>query len=311
MLSPQHPQHTRIPVHRIIIQRPRPAREHGPKLPQHIRRHTRLLHDSLLPRPHDPHAVQPFPHRILLQHDGFVERLADGVVLRDPGGAPAGVVAPQVVVHVEGPVVERGDREVALEIHPVVPRVGVALVVVGDRARGSGREPAFVAERDHVVRVQGFDVGRGVRSPFGDDGGGAARADGLVAEFPAEDGGRGFVAVDDEFDVSFVGGLGLGVGVEAVVVAAVDVGVGVDAAQVVVVVEQGQDQLQAFLLRRGDGVVEASDAVGRVVVEVLAAGVEDLVVDIVLAIARVVGGAEAPDPEDLVASLWKAFSRGP
>lgn len=158
-------------------------------------------------------------------------------MLGDPGGAPAGVVAPLVVVEMEGPVVERRDREVALEIHTFVPRVGVALLVVGDRGRRGGGEPTFVAKRDHVVRVEGFDVGRGVRGPFGDDGGAAARAARLVAEFPAEDGRRGFVPVDDEFNVGFVGGLGFGVGVEAVVVAAVDVGVGVDAAQVVEVVE--------------------------------------------------------------------------
>ncbi len=104
------------------------------------------------------------------------------------------------------------------------------MFVVLDRGGGCGGEPAFVAERDHVVWVEGFDVGRGVRGPLCDDGGTAAGAARFVAEFPAEDCGGGFVAVDDEADVVPVGGLGTGVGVEAVMVAAVSVGVGVDAA---------------------------------------------------------------------------------
>ena len=81
-----------------------------------------------------------------------------------------------------------------------------------------------------MVRIEGFDVCRGIRGPFCDDGGAAAGAARFVAEFPAEDCGGGFVAVDDEADVVPVGGLGAGVGVKAVVVAAVGVGVGVDAA---------------------------------------------------------------------------------
>ena len=60
--------------------------------------------------------------------------------------------------------------------------------------------------------------------------------------------------------------------------------------------------MDTLFLGGGDGVVEASNAVGRVVVEILAAGVENLVVDIVF-IALVIGGAKTPGADDLVASL--------
>ena len=112
-----------------------------------------------------------------------------------------------------------------------------------------------------MVPVQGLDEGGGVRGPFGDDGGAAAGAAGLVAQFPAEDRRAGFVAVDDEANVIPVGGLGASVGVKSVVVAAVDVGVGVDTAEVVEVVQEGEDELETGLFGFADGVVEAGDAV--------------------------------------------------
>lgn len=75
-----------------------------------------------------------------------------------------------------------------------------------------------------MVAVQGFDVCRGVRSPFGDDGGITAGAAGFVAEFPAEDGRAGSVALNNEVDVSLVRSLGGRVSVEALVSAAINVG---------------------------------------------------------------------------------------
>lgn len=147
----------------------------------------------------------------------------------------------------------------------------------------------------------------------------AAAAAGLVAELPAEDGGGGLVPRDDELDVLLERLLRRGVGVEGVVVAAVDVGVGVDAAEVVEVVEEREDELDAALLGGGNGVIEAGDAwfykplkkrakkrwavtVSGVVVEVLAAGIQNLIVDI-LGLGSVVGGTEAPNSEDFEAGL--------
>lgn len=86
--------------------------------------------------------------------------------------------------------------------------------------------------------------------------------------------------MNDELDVFLVGGLGSGIGVEALMSAAVDVSVGIDATEVVPVVEEGKDEFDAVLLGSGDGVIEASNAVFGVVIEILAGGVEDLVVDV-------------------------------
>lgn len=156
--------------------------------------------------------------------------------------------------------------------------------------------------------VQRFDVSTSVGSPFGDDARVAAGAAWLVAELPAEDGGAGFVALDDELDVVFVGGLGGGVGEEAVVSAAEDVGVGVDAAQMVEVVEQGKDEFDAIVFGAGDGVIEASDAVFGVIVDILTGRVEDLIIDLGC-LCGIVGCSEAPDSSDFVAGLCSQVSK--
>lgn len=227
MLIPQRRPFARVPIEGILIQRRGPARELGPKLPHHIPRHARLGKDGILPLLHNGHAILARRDGILLQQHGLVEGSADGVVLGNPGVAPGVVVAPVLRVHVEGAVIERFDGEVGLEIHAFVAGVGVALLVVWDGGGGGGGEPAFVPQGDHVPAVEGLDVGGDVRGPFGNDGGVAARAAGFVTKFPAEDCRAGFVPVDDEFDVVFVGGLSGGVGVEVIVRTAVDVSVGV------------------------------------------------------------------------------------
>ena len=75
--------------------------------------------------------------------------------------------------------------------------------------------------------IQRFDVRTYVGSPFVDDAGIAARAARFIAEFPAEDGGAGFVALDDEFDVFLIGSLRLSVGEETLMGATVYISVGV------------------------------------------------------------------------------------
>ena len=87
---------------------------------------------------------------------------------------------------------------------------------------------------------------------------------------------------------------------------AVDVDIGIDATEIVEVIEEGEYELDTILFCSGDGVVEAGDAVFGVVIEILAAGVKSLEVDIGGS-ARIVGGAEAPHPGDFVASLRLLF----
>ncbi len=71
-------------------------------------------------------------------------------MLHYPVVDPGVVVAPLVRVGVEGAVVERGDGEVLGEVDAFVAGVGVRAVAEG------GGEPAFVAEGDEVVGVEGF-----------------------------------------------------------------------------------------------------------------------------------------------------------
>ncbi len=114
----------------------------------------RVLQRRLLPRRHHNGFVGRVGGAVFLEDDGFAGRFADSVVLRDPVVDPGVVVAPLVRVGVEGAVVERGDGEVLAEVDAFVAGVGVG--AVAER----GGEPAFVAEGDEVVGVEGFYCGR-------------------------------------------------------------------------------------------------------------------------------------------------------
>ena len=96
--------------------------------------------------------------------------------------------------------------------------------------------------------------------------------------------------------------MGFGVGVERGGRAAVSDVVGVYAAKSIEVIEEWKDEFQAVSSRGGDGVVQTANAGVGVHVEVLPAGIEDLVVDIRLG-GGIIGGAEAPDAGDFEAGL--------
>ena len=163
----------RIIINRIIIKRVN--RQRRRKLPKRIIRDARVQQRGLLPRLHHDALVRRVRGAVLLEHDGLPGRFARGVVLQDPLVAPGVVVAPRLRVQVEGAVVEGRDGEVLDEIDALVAGVGVGAVPHG------GRHPSFVAQRDHVLRVQRFDVGADAGGPVGDDGGRAAGAARFVA----------------------------------------------------------------------------------------------------------------------------------
>lgn len=110
---------------------------------------------------------------------GSGARLAVGL---DPGVAPVVLGAPGAGVQVEGAEVEGADLEVGGEVEALAELVRVAAV--------AGEAEPFVAERDHVRRVEALDVGRRRRCPVGDDAGGAPVAPRLVRQLPGEDGRR-------------------------------------------------------------------------------------------------------------------------
>ena len=178
-----------IIVNRIIIKGVN--RQRRRKLPKRIVSDARVQQRGLLPRFHNGAFVCRVRRAILLKHDGLPGRFARGVVLHDPLVAPGVVVAPRLGIEVEGAVVEGRDGEVLDKVDAFVARVGVGSVAYG------GRHPPFVAQGDHVLRIQRFDVGADAGCPVGDDGGRAAGAARLVAQFPGEYGGGAFVAVDD------------------------------------------------------------------------------------------------------------------
>ena len=58
-----------------------------------------------------------------------------------------------------------------------------------------------------MIRVEGLNVGANAGGPVGDHGGGAAGAARFITQFPGEDGAGCLVAIYNQFDPCFVGGL--------------------------------------------------------------------------------------------------------
>ena len=178
-------------------------------------------------------------------------------MLQYPFGAPGVVVIPAVGVEVDSAVVEGLDRQVGREIHTLIPRISVGAIT---RWRN---KPPFITQCDQVVWIKRFDIGASVGSPVRDDGAFTSTATRLIAKFPGEDGRTRLVAVDDKFDISFVGCLGFRISVEGGCGAAEGGGVGVYATEVVPIIEEREDEFEAVFFSLGDGVVEARDALEK------------------------------------------------
>lgn len=111
-------------------------------------------------------------------------------------------------------IVKRLDAHVENKVNTTAALVGVR--AIADIVWRS--EPALVAESNHVLVVQAFDVLRDVGSPVVDDAGVATsrvvqRASRLIGELPGEDCWRALIAVDEKLDVISVYLLALGVGI--------------------------------------------------------------------------------------------------
>ena len=122
-------------------------------------------------------------------------------MLLDPRASPGVSPAQGYGIHVECPVIDGAYLEVR---HPVDAFHALARICAPVALRG--REPAFVADGDHVLRVYGLDIARHGRDPRRQHGGTAggrgaaiivACAAGLVAQLPGEDSGGVLVGVDD------------------------------------------------------------------------------------------------------------------
>lgn len=138
-------------LNRIIVIRIHPARKRGRKLPERIIRHARVLQHRLLVRLSNGR-LRGIGRSVLLEHYRLPRLLADEVVLNDPLVAPGVVVAPLIGVQVESAVVESGDGEILHEINAFVAGIRVGSIAEW------GRQPAFIANGDHVVGVEGLDV---------------------------------------------------------------------------------------------------------------------------------------------------------
>lgn len=229
-----------------------------------------------------------------LEHARLARRRARLAVVGDPRVAPleTGRHAPALRVQVVGAVVDGGDLAVGVPVDALGGGVRVGIV------RALGEAEPFVADGDHVLRVERLDVGRGGLDPVGQDGGGAALAAGFVGELPGEDGGGVGVAGHDGFDVGLVLGLGFGARVPFRVGGDAGVGeIGRHAAVVGPVVDEVDDELDVVGGGGLDHGVEALQAVGT--------GVDGrYAVDKGLVVDRAGAGdgrhvVESPDAQDL------------
>lgn len=199
-------------VHRIPILARLPTTQRVTILPEHIATCTRRVQCRSLPTQFDRAVVIVAE---LLKHTRLIERRADFSMILDPSIAPAlrGRDGPGVRVEMVCAEVDGGDGAVSCEVRSLAKGVRIASV--------AREAEAFFASRDHVLWVEGLDVGRCGADPVCELRGGAAVATGLVGEFPCEDCRGVGVAGYDGSDVGAVLGLGFG--------AVVPLGVGGDA----------------------------------------------------------------------------------
>lgn len=190
-----------IIVNRVPILARLPTTQRIAILPEHITTGTRRAERRRLPG--------QFHGAIVIvaeffQNARFVQRGAHLGMILDPRVTPAlrRRDRPGVWVQVVGAEVDRRDCAVSGEIRAFGEGVRVASV--------AWEAEAFFARRDHVLRIQTFDVCRCGGHPVRELGRRTTIASGLIGEFPGEDRRRVGVARHDGFDVGLVLGLGFG-----------------------------------------------------------------------------------------------------
>jgi len=201
-----------VVVHRVPILARLPVAQRVTILPKHVSTSTGCVERSGLPTELDRAIVVVAE---LLEHARLVQRRAHLSMVLDPRITPSlrGRDRPGVGVQVVRAEVDGGHSAVCCEIRALGESIRVGTI--------AWQAESFLARRDHVLRVQTFDVRGRCGDPVRELGGRAAIAAGLIGEFPGEDRGGGGVAGYDGFDVGLVLGLGfdgvvpLGVGGDA------------------------------------------------------------------------------------------------
>lgn len=86
---------------------------------------------------------------------------------------------------------------------------------------------------NHVVRIEGLDIGRSLGYPVCHDAGFAAGAARLISQLPRKDGSGILVARDNSLDVRLVHALDLLIGVPFRLIASIGSDVGIEATIIV------------------------------------------------------------------------------
>ena len=109
---------------------------------------------------------------------------------------------------------------------------------------------------NHVVRIEGLDVGRSLGYPVSDNVGVAAGAARLISQLPRKDGRGSLVARDNSLDVRLAHALDLRIGVPSGLIATIGIDVGIHTTVIIPRVHKGNDKLDTVLLSSGDNVIK-------------------------------------------------------
>lgn len=261
-----------IKINPIIVHRIRP-RQHLTHLPEQIPRQLLLYHSLLPPLQNRRPITDLVLDTVFLQDDGFPDAFGYLGVFVDVSVPPVVRFAPQIGVHVDSAEVDRGDFEVGGEVYAFGAIVRVC-VYAGGYIVGLC-DPPLVPQGDHVCWVQAFDVLTNGGGPFGDNTrvatlvavavfGAVAVVLGFVADFPTEDRGRRFIAVDDKGDVGHVVFLCGWVREEGLLVGTVSSGVEGEAVhRAIGAIGEGKDDFHVLLFGGGDHVIEYGDSCAK------------------------------------------------
>lgn len=185
----------------------------------------------------------------------------------------------------------------------------ISLVRIYQQFCISQRTQTFTGS-NHVVRIEGLDVGRSLGYPFGDDVGVAARAARLISQLPRKDSRGSLVARDNSLDVRLVHALDLRVGVPFGLAATIGIDVGIHATIIIPGIHEGNDKLDAVLLGSGDNVIKTLQTIST---SVDGSSTGGLVVELEVDSASRRGGVhivETPNSENFETGLLQVFEDG-
>lgn len=163
---------------------------------------------------------------------------------------------------------------------------------------------------DHMVRIEGFDIGSSLGHPVGDDIGCAARAARLISQLPGKDCRGSLVARDNSLDVRLVHALDLLIAVPARFTTSIGSNVGTHATIIIPVIYKGNYKFDTVLPRSRDNIIKTLQTVST---SVYGSSTGGFVVELEVNSSRVWDGVniiEPPNSENLKTGMFQILEDG-